>query len=231
MLKKIIKLYHSSAGLFKKMSRQVYMGNVFEDIKAVKEEATNLSDNVNSSMGLIENHIASLKNAHTASTLYEGLDIVLAHLLSASKSANSIKSQYKKHTDQIANINLYIESVSSTNSDLRLHIEKESFDKANDLKHKLYLTALRVMQIPVFIFVTYYSVNMAVQFIGEKDLVIPRGLISIVPSGLEQNAQKVANSQEKSDNTNPKPSATPEAVKNTKSVTNSVTSAIPNTSP
>mgnify|MGYP000063286431 CR=1 FL=1 len=134
--------------------------------------------------------------------------------------------EYSSHIAVIDGIADYKTTFESTQAELRLHLDKDSSDKASDLKHKLNLTLLRALQIPVFIFVTYISIFGVVKLLGEKDLIIPRGLISIVPSSLEQNARYMANPKKISDNINTNPSAISKAPATTKSITHSLTPTI-----
>ncbi len=204
------KFYESSGRLLNKLS---YIDNTVtshKEIEKFKSISIRLIDNLHTTLKYIKDNEKVLKK-------HEGLNPsitikmtdIINKIDSSHSDARSIKEKYERHQNLIQDIEYFTKTVGTSNQEIRMHIEKESFDKAADLQHKITLTLLRALQIPIFIFITYISIYGVVKLLGEKDLVIPRGLISIVPSGLEQNAQNLAKSQEKSENTSSEISATP----------------------
>jgi len=198
------------------INSKLYLKIIKQDTSLIKQneikeslvELHSINNTMISALRFIQQHQRSIDNGPQQAGEKRS-DAVLLDLRTSHQLTDEFIKKYSGHVNEINSINEFRESVQSTNKELRLHIEKESFDKSTDLRHKLTLTALRVCQIPIFIFATYISIYGVVKLLGEKDLVIPRGLISIVPSGLEQNAQKMAKSQEKSDNNSSEISATP----------------------
>ncbi|MEY8251287.1 MAG: hypothetical protein RPR91_02795 [Colwellia sp.] len=138
------------------------------------------------------------------------------YIKEATNIISDLKPTKMEYTLGGKNLNDFILGAPSTNNAIRAHIEKESFDKALDVKHRITLTVLKVAQIFIFVFAAYFSVAAAIGTLGyfglNKDLAIPRGLITIVPNNLILSSQ-----------TGTASSAAPETAKNTESVTNSVT--------
>jgi len=224
--------YKSAGNLLSKLN---YQKKTVATYKCINEQFNGIKDSLDE-VNQVSSFLAIVR-ANTISTDLNGslsaqkMSEVVGRIAAIEKNLLALSSVYHNHNKVIGNISNFTESVLTTDDDLRKSIELEAHTRSTDFQHKMNLTALRIVQIPAFIFVTYFSVHLAVNLIGEKDLVIPRGLISIVPSSLEKNAQNLAIPSKVSDNISSKPSATPEATKNTKSVTDSVASASLKTEP
>ncbi len=136
------------------------------------------------------------------------------------KIASEVIRTHADFSNEIKKVEAFTESVRTKNPDIREHLEKHAIEKITDFRHKLNLTILRVFQICIFIFVTYWSVAGTVWSLNKlefrSDLIIPRGLISIVPSNLEQSAINQANNKTFGDNTTDKASADKKVAKETK---------------
>ncbi len=216
-----LNLYRNSGRLLRKLNYQYDQSESYLEISKTQENIEELFTSIHSSRQKLTKLQLELVGSGIDTSLVTSILEVLNEIENTEEKVDFLRRIYRDHAKDIEGLEDYLKTIETTDSELRTHIEKEAFDKATDLKHKMTLTLLRVVQIPVFILVTYFSINLAVQLIGVKDLVIPRGLISIVPSSLEQNAQNLANNQKVTNNI----STMPEAAKNTKSVKNSVTSA------
>ncbi|MEY8200363.1 MAG: hypothetical protein RPS47_14075 [Colwellia sp.] len=101
---------------------------------------------------------------------------ILGSANKAKQAAENANKHYLTLSQDFTNIKGFTDSLGDSSKEIRNFIEKESFTKAIDIKHKLALTLIRTIQIPIFIVVTYLSVKMAVYFVDEKDLIIPRGI-------------------------------------------------------
>ncbi len=209
-----------------------YLTNTFSKYDEIIKVKSNLEETNNC---LRQTHDFLLKyqnlfeqHKHVNTSLKES-NAIMPGIEKCIKYTDDAADLYREHQSTIHQAGKLRKLFNSNEQEVRLHQEKETFEKELDIKHRTVLTGLKVAQIFIFVFATYFAVAAAISTLGffdlNKDLAIPRGLITIVPSSLEQNAQKMAKSQEKSDNNKPEISATPQAIKNTKSVTNSVTSA------
>jgi hypothetical protein len=76
----------------------------------------------------------------------------------------------------------FIESVKTSNHKVFEQRAAEDYRTEKDLNHKVKLTLLRIVQIFLYITMTYMSVTFATWLMGQSNLVIPRGLINIIPS-------------------------------------------------
>jgi hypothetical protein len=117
-------------------------------------------------------------------------DNKLGEINSTIDKLNALRDSYLSRCNTIRELENYKKSARNTDSELRAHIEKSSFDNASDFLHKLNLTGIRVFQIFIFILSTYWAVKIAVITTDTDHLVIPRGLISIVPSDTITSAQQ-----------------------------------------
>jgi len=207
------KSYRYSGKLLKTSDSQQSTVYKYKEIKDYKELSSSLLSNANFVLQYLNQNISPLTNGSNTPAKTEKYKDIVKMMETIQKDVSKIGFKYDIHQKEIDKISDFRDSFSSLDTKFREHVELEAFNKAIDIKHKLNLTALRVFQIPVFILVTYVSVASAVilldKFNIKGDLIIPRGLISIVPSTLEQNAQKMAKFQEKSDNTSSEISATP----------------------
>lgn len=96
-------------------------------------------------------------------------------------TSDIIKDLMKAKTFLQNNEKVY-KNIASQLTDSDKLINEKSIENSADLLHKIILTGLRCIQIFVFIFVTYFAVSFATKQFNEDNLVIPRGLINIVPS-------------------------------------------------
>ncbi len=118
--------------------------------------------------------------------------------------AEEIKKARRSYTVNGQDLHDFIMSVPDTNSQIRKQFEQESLSKTLDVQHRVVLTGLKTAQIFIFVFATYFAISAATGLLGyfnlNKDLVIPRGLITIVPNNLIQSAQNQTNRQKASIN-------------------------------
>jgi len=121
-----------------------------------------------------------------------------------------LEEQARVHFELTEEKRNLIEKLKKFREEQTIEIEKHAIINGSDLWHKITLTFLRPIQIIIFVFATYGAVTLSTWVFTEGNLVIPRGLINIVPSeALSVQPQDVQ---------------TPEPEKAQKSVTNSVTS-------
>ncbi len=204
-----LNIYRNSGRLLRKLDYQYVLSESYIEITKTHENIDELFTTIHSTRQKLTKLQLQLVGNGVDSNLVTSILEVLNEIEGTEELVNSLRRVYRDHAKDVEGLEDYLKTIETTDTELRIHIEKEAFDKATDLKHKITLTLLRIVQIPVFILITYFSIHLAVQLIGEKDLIIPRGLISIVPSTLEKNAQRIAKPQEKGDNSNSEISATP----------------------
>jgi len=216
------KLYNRCGGILKKIKMQ---GNAF----ALHDEALEF-------LITTDAMVVSLKNVQDFMLVHEDnlrriprqtgkptVEQLIESLDTAIKSTNKIKEVYSSHKVAIDEITVLKNSFSATVNEVRTNMETESFAKASDLRHKIYLTLLRAIQIPIFIFVTYWAIAGTVWTLEKSDiksdLLLPFKLVPTTPRMTDKISHNLANSQKVSDYISTKPSATSETLKNTKSAT------------
>ncbi len=226
--KNLQRLYIQCGGIGKKIDMQENSFELHDHALKLLSTTESLTTNLQHVLEFMQLHEQKLNNLPRQAGKKTPEQLIV-NLNSAISSASKIKDVYASHKDAIGGISDLKNAFSTSVADIRTNIETEAFSKASDLRHKIYLTLLRAVQIPIFIFVTYISIFGVVKLLGEKDLVIPRGLISIVPSSLERNAQNLAVTPNINDNINSTPSAIPKSAVTKKSITHSLTPSISNT--
>jgi len=180
-----------------KLKKQESIASDYEKIKAFPSQVEAAIDDI-SILGryLAQNKPVINQNTYQISEKQKDFDGALNSIKNLEEIISEIAGNYAEFAGKINNISEFTDSVGSLNEGLRGHIEKESFDRLIDFKHKVNLTILRVFQIFIFVFATYAAVSSATWVLTKlqlsSSLVIPRGLISIVPSSLEQRAQSLA---------------------------------------
>ncbi len=221
-----------NASPFVQLTRRVQLGfvNLYDKLK-YQDDTVRIHNEILDNLKLIHESIQTCNQTktfilnlqqevnHDPGVFIKDCEKISKKLNIVSDGLQSLSKVYISHKTTIGSVDVFKKSVLESNNEIRKDMEMDAYKKNTDIKHKINLTLVRAFQIPIFIFVTYFSVNLAVKLIGEKDLVMPRGLISIVPSNLERSAQAMAIKK----NEATKHSADPKEAKDPKSVTNSVT--------
>ena len=187
---KLAQWYYARNSAKTKLDSEFSFATNATSISITNEQAKTLQQEV-STLHLIHKDLEPFLKSHLSDTdaRYKAYTRSITTLEKLPNNFKNLASALHHQEETISKIKEFTDTVISTEKDIYQTMKIEEHRLSVDFKHKLSLTFLRVFQIFIFVFTTYWAVNLAVWSTGQKNLVIPRGLINIVPSDMVKIAQ------------------------------------------
>lgn len=185
--------------LYDKYSKQEEKTKKYEEIQKFNLEVQRFSGQVQ----FVENYLNSKQhllavgqNATDINSFNQTLDT----LKISKNTVSEISNNYKNFSKEIDSIADFSRSVGHLNPKLRERLEEKSIDNTAEFQHKAKLTGLRVAQIFIFVFSTYFAVTAATGLLNyfgySSNLVVPRGLFNFIPSNMAKEIDRARKLQE-----------------------------------
>jgi hypothetical protein len=182
-LNKFAKFLYSTKKIANKLNTEIEYTKKIDRINSTESKATDLNK-------YILNFKKNIENIEPIVNKYLQSDDARLLMFNQNKEAlntfeqdiTDIRTAIDDQAQAVKSIDKFVESVKSSAPAVYEKINIEEHRLAVDFKHKLFLTFLRVFQIFIFVFSTYWAATLAVKSITHFDLSPPRMPFSIVPN-------------------------------------------------